>query len=74
MPGDIHRFDPSTYDAKSVNKPLAQIMREAERERSETGARIVADLFRSFIALFRRNDAAAPAAPAAKTGDRRLAA
>lgn len=57
MSSNIHRFDPSTYDASAVHKPLAQIMREAEIERSRTGARLFVALWREIKWLFRSRKA-----------------
>lgn len=87
MSGNIHRFDPSTYDASEVHKPLAQIMREAEAERSRAGARMLGALWREITWLFRSRKAlgadevpapqrtAQPAQPAEAVADKpRLAA
>lgn len=45
MTCEIHRFDPSTYDARNVHKPLGQLMREAEAYRSQEVSRMVAALW-----------------------------
>ncbi len=47
MSNKAYLFDPSTYDAKSVHKPLAQIMREAEYIRSQESGRLIADALKS---------------------------
>ena len=64
MSSNLYLFDPSTYDAKSVDKPLVQIMREAERARSHESSRLIGHAVRSLVGLFRTKREAAPAAPA----------
>lgn len=68
---NIHRFDPSTYDAKLVHKPLAQLMREAEIERAKAAHSIFSEIWRSIAAQFRARRSAGHDAP---KGNHRLAA
>lgn len=80
MRNNVHYFDPSTYDAKTVHKPLSQLMREAELERAHAAAAIAETVWKAVRALFRPAPAAVIAketpsqagTPAAK--DTRLAA
>lgn len=62
MRNNVHYFDPSTYDPKSVHKPLSQLMREAELERSRAAASIAAAVWRGLKSLF----SPAPAAVVSK--------
>jgi hypothetical protein len=68
---NIYRFDPSTYDAKLVHKPLAQLMREAEIERAKAAHSLFSEIWRSITALF---GARQSETPPAQEHDRRLAA
>ena len=52
MSCEIHRFDPSTYDAREVHKPLGQLMREAEGYRSQELARLSTALWRGVKRMF----------------------
>lgn len=52
MPCEIHRFDPSTYDAREINKPLSQLMREAETYRSRELGRMIAAAWHRVGLLF----------------------
>ena len=70
MSSTIHRFDPSTYDAKTIHKPLSQLMREAEMLRAELGGRMIVDAWKGFISLFRSKKSA----PTPATDETRLAA
>ena len=66
-----YRFDPSTYNAKLVHKPLAQLMREAEIERAKAAHSIFSEIWRSITAQFRARRTDAHVAP---KSDHRLAA
>lgn len=79
MPSDIYLFEPSSTSANSNDKPLVQILREAELARSQESARMVANAFRRLTGLFRAKKPAAVPAPRADdaahtTEDSRLAA
>lgn len=52
MSNNIYRFDPSNYDSRSVDKPLSQLMREAETERSRQGARYIVAGWNRLMQLF----------------------
>ena len=53
MPSNVYLFDPNTASANSNDKPLIQIMREAELARSQESARIVRNAFKRIVGLFR---------------------
>ncbi len=52
MTTEPHQFDPSTYDARSVHKPLSQLMREADADRAEATAEMLAGAWRRLKRLF----------------------
>ena len=60
MSSNVYLFDPSTYDAQAVYKPLAQIMREAEYVRSQESGRLIAAAFKRLAGLFRPRGLATP--------------
>lgn len=74
MPSNLYLFDPNEISRKSGNKPLVQIVREAEVARAEASARLLRNAVKRVAALFtpkRPADIAAPAnnnaAPAEKS-------
>lgn len=78
MPSNVYLFDPQTVSSNSNDKPLIQILREAEVARSRESAQIIRNAFKRVAALFQAKKPAGrvsrqsvKAAPADKT---RLAA
>lgn len=52
MPSNLYLFDPSTVSTNSSDKPLVQILREAELARSQEGARIIRNAVKRIASLF----------------------
>ena len=52
MPNNLYLFDPNTVSSPAADKPLVQIMREAELARSHESARIIRDAAKRVAALF----------------------
>lgn len=69
MAQNIYRFDPSNYDSRAVDKPLAQIMREAEIERSRQGARYFVAAWQAIKGLFAAKTAQSEAPKGAANDD-----
>ena len=53
MTSNLYLFDPKRDQPKSRDKPLIQVMREAELARAEESARILRSTFASLTSLFR---------------------
>lgn len=52
MSSNLYLFDPKQAQAKTAEKPLIQVMREAEIARAEESARIFSSLARRVSGLF----------------------
>ena len=52
MPSNLYLFDPNEISRKSDNKPLSQIVREAEVARAEASARLIRNAVKRVVALF----------------------
>ena len=52
MPSNIYLFDPNSVSANSNDKPLVQILREAELARSQESAQIIRNAFKRVAGLF----------------------
>lgn len=52
MPSNLYLFDPSTVSAAGADKPLIQIMRDAELARSQESARIIRNAAKRVASLF----------------------
>jgi hypothetical protein len=80
MSSNLYLFDPKQAQAKSAEKPLIQLMREAEVARAQESARIFKSLARRVSGLFSSGNPAIAAnstvKPAANTPaeEERLAA
>lgn len=74
MPSQVYLFEPSSASARSSDKPLVQILREAEYARSHESAKYLSNAFRRLTGYFRSKKAAVPAATAHPAEDTRLAA
>ncbi len=65
MPSNLYLFDPSAVSGNSGDKPLAQIVREAEVARAEASARLIRNAVKRVVALFRaKKPVVASATPA----------
>ena len=68
MPSNLYLFDPNEISRKSDNKPLSQIVREAEVARAEASARLIRNAVKRVVALFAaKKPADNNAAPAEKS-------
>ncbi|MBT5495986.1 MAG: hypothetical protein HOK54_09620 [Alphaproteobacteria bacterium] len=75
MSSNVYLFDPSTVSANSDDKPLIQILREAELARSRESAKIIYNAYKRIAGLFRAKQTVAKAPAKAATKDEpRLAA
>ncbi len=52
MPGNLYLFDPSAVSTNATDKPLVQIMREAELARSQESARIIRNAVKRIASVF----------------------
>ena len=52
MPSNVYLFDPNTDSRNSDDKPLIQVMREAELARSVESARIIRNAAKRVARLF----------------------
>lgn len=52
MPSNIYLFDPKSVSSNSTEKPLVEILREAELARSRESARIIGNAFKRVVGLF----------------------
>ena len=66
MSSNLYLFDPKQAQAKTAEKPLIQVMHEAEIARAEESARIFKNLARRVSGLFSSGKPATVANPAAK--------
>lgn len=78
MPSNVYLFDPSTVSSNSNEKPLVQILQEAEVARSQQSARIIRNAFKRVARLFQAKKPVAKASEGtvktAPVDERRLAA
>ena len=72
MPSQVYLFEPSSANAN--DKPLVQILREAEQARSRESAKYLGDAFRRVAGYFRAKKTAATSASTHPAEDTRLAA
>jgi len=59
MPSNVYLFDPSTVSSVSSEKPLVQVLREAELARSQESARMIRNAFKRIATLFQAKKPAA---------------
>ena len=75
MSSNLYLFDPKKVQSRTGEKPLIDVMREAEIARAEESARIVRNGFARLSRLFRREQPVAAAKTAeASAEEHRLAA
>ncbi len=65
MSSNVYLFDPGTSDAKADQKPLSQVLQEAEIIRSQESGRLVGAAFKRLFGLFRSRGYTEPETPAA---------
>lgn len=58
MSSNVYLFEPTNASANANEKPLIQVLREAEEARSRESAKIIARAFRRLTGLFRVKKAA----------------
>jgi len=78
MPSNVYFFDPSTASSVSSDKPLLQVMREAEVARPPESVQIIRNVFKRIAGLFQAKKPAAKVSgvsvKTAPADERRLAA